>query len=167
MGATGKFWAHEHWNLPSPPDYVTFAKKMAATGFYHTVDTRASLPYRNFNTWMGDPVRVLILESLVSQIHDYKLLDLVNQSGKVLMDGLYDIQKKYNIITNARGQGTFIAYDLPSAELQDKLVVTLRNNGVESTGCGARSVRIRPMLIFGPSHSETYLKVLRKSLDSM
>ncbi len=26
-GATGKFWAHEHWGLTSPPDFVTFSKK--------------------------------------------------------------------------------------------------------------------------------------------
>jgi 4-aminobutyrate aminotransferase/(S)-3-amino-2-methylpropionate transaminase len=25
---TGAFWAHEHWNLTSPPDMMTFAKKM-------------------------------------------------------------------------------------------------------------------------------------------
>lgn len=42
MGVTGKFWAHEHWNLPTPPDFVTFAKKMAATGFYHSAETRPS-----------------------------------------------------------------------------------------------------------------------------
>ena len=25
---SGDFWAHDHWNLDSPPDFVTFAKKM-------------------------------------------------------------------------------------------------------------------------------------------
>ena len=24
VGATGKFWAHEHWDLPTPPDMVFF-----------------------------------------------------------------------------------------------------------------------------------------------
>ncbi len=41
VATTGKFWAHEHWNLTSPPDFVTFSKKMQASGFYHTVDTKA------------------------------------------------------------------------------------------------------------------------------
>jgi len=27
-GSTGKFWAHEHWNLSTPPDIVTFSKKL-------------------------------------------------------------------------------------------------------------------------------------------
>jgi len=165
MGATGKFWAHEHWNLPYPPDYVTFAKKMAATGFYHTPDTRAPQAYRNFNTWMGDPVKVLILESLVKQIKDFNLLKLVNETGQVLMDGLYKIQAEFpQVISNVRGQGTFIAYDLPTPALQDKLINILRDKGIESTGCGTRSCRIRPMLTFQPKHAKIYLDILRDSL---
>ena len=34
-GVSGKWWAHEHWNLDTPPDIVTFAKKMNAAGFYY------------------------------------------------------------------------------------------------------------------------------------
>lgn len=39
--ATGTFWAHEQWNLDTPPDIVTFAKKMQACGFYHTEEYKA------------------------------------------------------------------------------------------------------------------------------
>lgn len=34
-GTTGKFWAHEHFNMTDPPDVVTFSKKMLTGGFYH------------------------------------------------------------------------------------------------------------------------------------
>jgi 4-aminobutyrate aminotransferase/(S)-3-amino-2-methylpropionate transaminase len=40
VGPTGKFWAHEHWDLFSPPDVVTFSKKMQAAGFYHNLELR-------------------------------------------------------------------------------------------------------------------------------
>lgn len=33
VGATGKFWAHEHWNLKSSHDMVTFSKKAQVAGF--------------------------------------------------------------------------------------------------------------------------------------
>jgi len=39
-GPTGKIWAHENFNLPSPPDIVTFSKKMQTGGFYHTSEMR-------------------------------------------------------------------------------------------------------------------------------
>jgi len=34
-GATGTFWAHEHFNLTDTPDIVTFSKKMLTGGFFH------------------------------------------------------------------------------------------------------------------------------------
>ena len=37
MGATGKFWAYEHFDLPTPPDVVTFAKKMQIGGYFYKV----------------------------------------------------------------------------------------------------------------------------------
>ncbi len=51
FGATGKFWAHEHWNLTSPPDIVTFSKKAQTAGYFF--GDRALVPdkaYRQFNT---------------------------------------------------------------------------------------------------------------------
>lgn len=36
-GATGKFWAHEHFNLSDSPDIVSFSKKMLTGGFYKKV----------------------------------------------------------------------------------------------------------------------------------
>jgi 4-aminobutyrate aminotransferase/(S)-3-amino-2-methylpropionate transaminase len=35
VGATGKFWAHDHWDLQDPPDMVTFSKKAQAAGYYY------------------------------------------------------------------------------------------------------------------------------------
>ena len=34
-GATGKFWAVDHFNLSDPPDILTFSKKMLTGGFYN------------------------------------------------------------------------------------------------------------------------------------
>ena len=37
---SGSFRAHEQWDLPEPPDIVTFAKKMMVAGYYTTLDKR-------------------------------------------------------------------------------------------------------------------------------
>lgn len=39
-GPTGKMWCHEHFNLDSPPDLVTFSKKMQLGGYYHVESLR-------------------------------------------------------------------------------------------------------------------------------
>ena len=38
VGSSGKYWAHQHWHLPSEraPDYVTFGGKSGLAGFYAT-----------------------------------------------------------------------------------------------------------------------------------
>ena len=40
VAATGRYWGHEYWNLESPPDFVSFSKKMQASGFYYTDEFR-------------------------------------------------------------------------------------------------------------------------------
>lgn len=40
-GATGKFWAHEHWGLDDPADIVSFSKKMLTGGYYHKDELQA------------------------------------------------------------------------------------------------------------------------------
>jgi 4-aminobutyrate aminotransferase/(S)-3-amino-2-methylpropionate transaminase len=54
VGATGKFWAHEHWGLQEgeEPDFVTFSKKMQASGIYHKKELRPNQAYRIYGTWM-------------------------------------------------------------------------------------------------------------------
>lgn len=54
VGATGKFWAHEHWGLKEgeEPDFVTFSKKMQASGIYHKKELRPNQAYRIYGTWM-------------------------------------------------------------------------------------------------------------------
>ncbi|CAK7237843.1 4-aminobutyrate transaminase [Sporothrix bragantina] len=80
-GATGRFWAHEHWGLETPPDMVTFSKKAQAAGFYYRDPSlRPGQPYRQFNTWMGDPVRALLLRGTFLAWDSPRRDDLVKQA---------------------------------------------------------------------------------------
>ena len=60
-GTTGKHWAHEYWELDSPPDFVTFAKKSLVGGFFYNEDTVMLAKGMNESTFGGDPVRVMML----------------------------------------------------------------------------------------------------------
>ena len=71
---------------------MTFSKKLQAAGFFHRVDFRPSAGYRNFNTWLGDPVRALQLKVIVDTIRQEKLIENVNAAGKALMDGLQRLE---------------------------------------------------------------------------
>ena len=50
------------------------------------------MPNRIFNTWMGDPSKVIILEAVLDTIAKDNLKQVVKDSGKVLLEGLNELQ---------------------------------------------------------------------------
>ena len=153
VGATGKFWAHDHWNLANPPDMVTFSKKAQTAGFYFAnPDLRPNKPYRQFNTWMGDPARAILFRAIIQEIERLKLVESTAQVGEYLYSGLERLAERYpNDIQNLRGkgQGTFLAWDSPR---RDDFLRKAKGLGVNIGGSGERAVRLRPMLVFQKHH---------------
>ena len=83
-GISGKWWAHEHWNLSTPPDVVTFAKKMSAAGFYYGDNLANNWGPVVFNTWVGDPARLIILDSILKTVEDENLCENAKTVGDFL-----------------------------------------------------------------------------------
>ncbi|TGO30468.1 hypothetical protein BPAE_0005g00640 [Botrytis paeoniae] len=167
VGATGKFWAHEHWNLDTPPDMVTFSKKAQTAGYYFgNPELRPNKPYRQFNTWMGDPARAILFRAIIEEI---ERLDLVNNTAKVgdyLYGELARLAKQYPAeIQNLRGkgQGTFLAFD---SNRRDEVLKKAKSVGINIGGSGERAVRLRPMLIFQEHHANILLEGLEKIFKS-
>ncbi|KAL7788309.1 aminotransferase class-III domain-containing protein [Trichoderma ceciliae] len=168
VGATGKFWAHDHWNLQDPPDMVTFSKKAQTAGFYYgNPALRPNKPYRQFNTWMGDPARALLFRAIIGEI---ERLDLVNHTAKVgeyLFSKLEGLQKNYPghfKDLRGKGQGTFIAFDSPK---RDQFLAKAKEFGVNIGGSGASAVRLRPMLIFQEHHVDILVDALEKVVKAL
>ncbi|KAI8600511.1 4-aminobutyrate transaminase [Dissophora ornata] len=163
VGPTGQFWAHEAWGLTSPPDIVTFSKKFQAAGWFHRQEVRPDAPYRNFNTWMGDPVRALQAKTILNEIKSKDLVKNAAETGAYLKKELQGIEERYpNILSAVRGRGTFMAFDLPSAEKRDEFVSKLRTHGVNTGGCGPKSIRLRPMLVFQKKHADIFLDAVER-----
>ncbi|KAG6457400.1 4-aminobutyrate aminotransferase, mitochondrial [Manduca sexta] len=167
-GATGKMWCFEHFDLPVAPDIVTFSKKMLTGGFYFAPEFKAPQPYRIFNTWMGDPGKLILLERVLKVIKQENLLARVNETGKILKGGLHHLENEFSsIINSVRGRGTFLAYNANTAEVRDKINNNLKKNGILGGTCGEKAIRLRPALIFQPKHAEIYLDALRKTLKEL
>ncbi|KAL6060228.1 hypothetical protein STEG23_004117, partial [Scotinomys teguina] len=131
-GCTGKFWAHEHWGLDDPADVMSFSKKMMTGGFFHKEEFRPSAPYRIFNTWLGDPSKNLLLAEVINIIKREDLLNNVTHAGKTLLTGLLDLQKP------------------------DEKQIGI---GVVLGGCGDKSIRFRPTLVFRDHHAHLFLNI--------
>ncbi|EEB08288.1 4-aminobutyrate aminotransferase [Schizosaccharomyces japonicus yFS275] len=164
--ATGNMWAHEAWNLPYPPDMVTFSKKFQVAGFFYSdLLLRPALAYRHFNTWMGDPIRVVQAKYICQEIRDHNLLQNTIEVGNYVYQGLEKLAAKYpGKINNLRGKnkGTFIAFDCESPEARDKFCADMKHEGVNIGGCGPIGIRLRPMLVFQKHHADIMLAAIDK-----
>jgi 4-aminobutyrate aminotransferase/(S)-3-amino-2-methylpropionate transaminase len=168
LAVSGKVWAHDHWDLPSPPDYVTFSKRMIVAGYYHAGAAALTTPYRVYNTWMGDPGKLLLLQATLDVMKKENLVARTAAAGAALTSGLRALEAKFpGIVENTRGTGTLLALDFASAELRDKTVTAARNLGLHSGGCGTRTVRFRPAMIFTPEQAHICIDILGRALTSV
>lgn len=167
-GPTGKFWAHEHFNLTDSPDIVTFSKKMLTGGFYNKESYRSAEPARIFNTWLGDPSKLLLIGEVVKVIQEDNLLNNVKVTGDYLLNGLKDMQAMFpGYLSRARGLGTFCSIDLPDGPTRDKVIYELRQRGVHTGACGEKCIRFRPALIFQKQHVDIFLEQFSAVLNSI
>ena len=105
-----KHRAHELWNGAESPDIVTFSKKFQVAGYFFKPYLKPKevcvgspalqtlifflfeKPYRIYNTWMGDFVKVAMLKKAMEEVRKENLLALVNESGAVLLNGLRTLE---------------------------------------------------------------------------
>lgn len=167
-GPTGKFWAFEHFNLDDAPDFVTFSKKMLLGGYFYKPSFRPKQAYRVFNTWMGDPSKLIMLEAAINVIRNENLVTKIQATGQRLQKGLAELQNKYQqVVSNVRGKGTFCAFDFKDSATRDKALERLALNGVYAGGCGEKSIRVRTALVFTDKHTEILLERLEGVLSKM
>ncbi|ODV83713.1 hypothetical protein CANARDRAFT_29703 [[Candida] arabinofermentans NRRL YB-2248] len=168
-GASGKMWLHEHYGIS--PDIVTFSKKMQNAGFYFKdKEIEGAMPFRQFNTWCGDPSKALIARTICQEIMNNDLLDNTSKVGAYLYSKLEDIQKSYpKLVSNLRGKdrGHFISWTMPNASIRDKFLFICRQNGLNIGACGDESVRLRPTLTFGVKHTDILIDIVSKALSQL
>jgi 4-aminobutyrate aminotransferase / (S)-3-amino-2-methylpropionate transaminase len=141
---------------------------MQLGGYFHKQEFKPDQEYRVFNTWVGDPGKLLLLEGILNVIKRDNLLAQVNKSGAVLKNGLLDLEKEFSHILNStRGRGTFLAINAKDTKTRDLLVKKLKANGVQSGGCGEISIRFRPALIFEEKHAQIFLDKFRSVLREL
>jgi len=167
-GVCGRWWAHDYWGLENPPDMVTFAKKMSSGGFYYSDAMKWQAGYRVYNTWMGEPIKLMLLEKTIGVISEQGLVEQAAYTGNYLREGLKDLEAKYpGALNSVRGRGTFCAVNGRDMEFRDKVMSGMMNKGILLGACGSSSIRFRPSLLFTDYHVDIVLDRLNQVLDSI
>src|SRR5437660_104650 len=125
MGATGRNWCCEHFNVL--PDLMAFGKKaqvcgvMAGPRIDEVKDNAFRLSSRLNSTWGGnftDMVRSTHFLRIIEQEH---LTENAGKVGAYFVDQLRYLQKEEPLISAARGRGLCLAFDLPDAKTREQV----------------------------------------------
>jgi L-lysine 6-transaminase len=170
IGLTGRMWAHEHFGLE--PDAVAFGKKTQVCGCMvgprvdEEPDNVFRVPSRINSTWGGGLTDMVRFGRFLEIIQEEQLVDNARVVGARLLEGLRALEAG-GTLTNARGRGLMIAFDLPTPELRQKMHERLLAGGLLLLTCGVRSIRFRPPLNLSAAEADTALEIVHKGLKEL
>ena len=165
-GMTGRLWAHELFDLPCPPDVVTWAKK-AQNGILFVSEELATFfqEEKKFNTtWEGDSVGMVRLLALLDKLD----LDQVQRTGQRARTGLEALAREYSqILKNVRGAGVMMGFDVMRADWRDALRERAFRRGLLLLPAGDRALRFYPRYDTEPSAIDEALSILRLAVEDL
>tara|TARA_B100000427_G_C15503254_1_gene592857 strand:- start:593 stop:1903 length:1311 start_codon:yes stop_codon:yes gene_type:complete len=174
VGVTGKMWAHQHFGSSAKPDIISFGKKTQVCGI--AVSDRVNEVEGNVfqessrinSTWGGSLVDMVRLTIYLELIEKENLVEKAAETGTYLLKNLHNLQDEFpNLVSNARGQGLYCAFDLPSSEQRDKLADLLIEEGSILLGSGNYSIRFRPHLNVTKSDIDFGMDCFKRALKKL
>ena len=173
MGATGKFWAHQHFGPNARPDIISFGKKMQVCGILagprvDEVETNVfRVPSRINSTWGGNLVDMVRASQILKVMEADQVLDHVALQGQYFTDQLQLLAARHKGVTNVRGRGLIVAFDLPNRHLRDQFITQGMQHNVLFLGCADRSIRFRPTLTITREDLDKGLEVIDTLLGTL
>lgn len=170
MGLTGSWWLFQQ--LGVEPDIFAFAKKMQVGGIavnrrVEEADRHAFIESSRINsTWGGNLVDMVRAQKIIETIVKDDLLGNATAMGERFVAGLREIEAG-GAISNVRGRGMMIAFDLPDGKTRDAVIGAAYENHLLVLGCGTHSVRLRPYLDVSVNAAEEVLNKVEQAVNSV
>lgn len=171
IGLTGEMWGFEHFGFT--PDVISFGKKVQVAGCAVTERINAvqghvfQVPSRINSTWGGNLVDMIRMTRFMRIIEEENLVSNARTMGELFLKKLVTWSGEDSRISNVRGRGLMIAFDLPSTDFRNNLKKALFNQGVLILPCGEKSLRIRPHLDISEKEIEHAMNAFKKSIQTL
>ena len=175
---TGQWFACEDEGVE--PDLITTAKGIAGGLPLAAVTGRAEVmdeihPSGLGGTYGGNPIACAAALGAIETIKSEKLVDRANAIGKIMVDALSAMQKKYPVIGEIRGRGAMIAIELvqpgskePNGEIMGKVVKYAQSKGVVflTAGTYGNVLRFLPPLVISDVLVKDAMSVLDEAFKN-
>ena len=176
IGRTGKWFASEHFDLQ--PDIICIAKGIASgMPLGAIVSSKKVMNWEygsHASTYGGNPVACAAGIATLELVEE-QLLDNTVKVGKVLMDKLTPLIKKYDIVGDVRGKGLMVGMEfitdkskkLRHPKFRNHIVKELFNKGLLILGCGPNALRFAPALSISREEVEFAAELVDRTIDEM
>ncbi|MGO1971864.1 MAG: L-lysine 6-transaminase [Propionibacteriaceae bacterium] len=171
MGTTGSMWAYQQ--LGVTPDIVAFSKKAQVGGIMaggrvdEVADNVFAVSGRINSTWGGGLVDMVRSRRVLEIIEREDLISSAKARGEQLLTGLQEVATEHDaVMTQVRGRGLFVAFDLPDTKTRDAVLVDLRDSehliGLPS---GTNAIRFRPALSVSDAEIDEAVTAVRNAVS--
>ena len=169
VGLTGSMWAWQQFGVQ--PDLFCFGKKTQVCGFASNsriddVDNAFKVSSRINSTWGGNLADMVRCAKYLEIIAEENLLENARVVGEHLQGRLRDLAAELPQISNVRGRGLFVAFDLPDKETRDRTQSACLENGLITLASGASAIRFRPALNLSREEADEGVRKLRRAVQS-
>ena len=165
-GRTGDhLWSFMHYGIT--PDLVTLGKPLGNGYPVAAVITRREIAERLaatthvFSTFGGNPVAAQAALAVLDVIEDERLVENAARVGSRLVRSLEELGLE------VRGRGLLVGVELASADLAERVVNQLRDEGIliGRTGRHENVLKIRPPLVFADEHADLVVSAVARSVS--
>ena len=171
LGATGTMWAYEQTDVV--PDLISFGRKTQVCGMMSTrrIDEIESNVFhvssRINSTWGGNLTDMVRGVRYLEIIQEDGLVENAVRVGATVKEGLEALAAEFKSVSNVRGKGLLVAFDLPDGDVRSRVVQGCWDRGLAILSCGLRSVRLRLPLVFSEAQAAQVLGTLGEALDDL
>jgi len=169
VGLTGSMWAWQQFGVE--PDLFCFGKKTQVCGFASNgriddVENVFKVSSRINSTWGGNLADMVRCAKYLEIIADENLIDNARAVGEHLIARLTELAEELPAVSNVRGRGLFVAFDLPDKEVRDRTLAACLDNGLIALASGASAIRFRPALNLSREEADEGVRKLRRAVQS-
>lgn len=167
IGRTGKLFAYEHYGIE--PDVMTLAKGIGGGFPLSAMLTKKQFdifePGDQGGTYSGQPLAMSVGLAAIRSVINMDLPGHAEKMGSYIMARLNEIKEKYHI-SNIRGKGLLIAFDLASQNAGEVVAKCLAA-GLVVNAPRPSTIRLMPPLIVTENEIDEMLDIFIRIMETI